>query len=496
MPFDDPATFSLISQSKTLGCFQIESPGQRELVGKSGLETFEDIIIDISLFRPGPVKSDMITPYLEARQGWSMPTYLHDDLRPILEETYGVVVFHEQVIEIIAQFTGCTLAEADEARRALGDVEGMADTRLWFFPRAVARGYPPAVVEEVWKVLEAFGSFGFCKAHAAAFALPTYQSAWLKTHHPAHFLAGVLTHDPGMYPKRLILDDARQFGIAVLGLDVNASDAEYVVEKVGVYDEPPPEVLGQPPRQAPGEGLPDGRAYGIRLALAEVKGISEAEVGRDRRGPSLPVAHRLLAPRPRLPAGRGAARAGRRVRLDLRDRLAGRGAPPRQGDPARPAPPGRRPRPVRAGGRPGGQGPQPRAVPHPPRRPGRAHSAARRPGGRPRGGRVHRRGPGGRGGAPEQLRPPGPRAGRGAGRLGAGRRPVPGDPAPRPRSPRSSSPSTSATPRRRRRGQRAAGDERLRAGPRRARDPRPRRQPARHGLLHRVPRRARRGPVP
>ncbi|MBY9073717.1 DNA polymerase III subunit alpha [Nocardioides sp. WL0053] len=280
VPFDDPATFSLIGQSKTLGCFQIESPGQRELVGKSGLRTFEEIIIDISLFRPGPVKSDMITPYLNARQGWSMPTYLHDDLRPILEETSGVVVFHEQVIEIIAQFAGCTLAEADEARRALGDVEGMADTRLWFFPRAVARGYPPAVVEEVWKVLEAFASFGFCKAHAAAFALPTYQSAWLKTHHPAHFLAGVLTHDPGMYPKRLILDDARQLGIAVLGLDVNASGAEYVVEKVGVYDEPPPEVLGQPPRQAPGEGLPDGRAYGIRLALSEVKGISEAEVGR------------------------------------------------------------------------------------------------------------------------------------------------------------------------------------------------------------------------
>ena len=84
-------------------------------------------------------------------------------------------------------------------------------------------GYPVEVAEQVWKVLAAFGSFGFCKAHAAAFALPTYQSAWLKTHHPAAFLAGVLTHDPGMYPKRLILDDARNFGIRVLGLDVNAS---------------------------------------------------------------------------------------------------------------------------------------------------------------------------------------------------------------------------------------------------------------------------------
>ncbi len=270
----------MISQAKTLGCFQIESPGQRELVGKSGLETFEDIITDISLFRPGPVKSDMITPYLNAKQGWRMPQYLHEDLRPILGQTQGVVVFHEQVIEMIAQFTGCTLAEADEARRALGDVEGMAETKLWFFPRAMGRGYSRRLVEEVWKVLEAFASFGFCKAHAAAFALPTYQSAWLKAHYPAHFLAGVLTHDPGMYPKRLILDDARQFGIAVLGLDVNASEKTFVVEKLGVYDEPPPEVMGQVPRQPPGPGLPDGRAYGIRLALSEVKGISEAEVDR------------------------------------------------------------------------------------------------------------------------------------------------------------------------------------------------------------------------
>ncbi len=280
VPFDDESTFSMISQAKTLGCFQIESPGQRELVGKSGIDSFEDIIVDISLFRPGPVKSDMITPYLEVKQGWKAPRYLHDDLAPILGPTHGVVVFHEQVIEMIAQFTGCTLAEADEARRALGDVEGMAETRLWFFPRALRRGYPRMVVEQIWTVLAAFASFGFCKAHAAAFALPTYQSAWLKAHYPAHFLSGVLTHDPGMYPKRLILDDARQFGIAVLGLDVNSSEKTYVVERVGVDDEPPPAVCGEPSRRAPGPGLPDGRAYGIRLSLSEVKGISEAEVDR------------------------------------------------------------------------------------------------------------------------------------------------------------------------------------------------------------------------
>ncbi|HET8665279.1 MAG TPA: DNA polymerase III subunit alpha [Nocardioides sp.] len=281
VPFDDPATFRMISQARTLGVFQIESPGQRELVGKSGIETFEHIITDISLFRPGPVKSDMITPYLEAKHGWSEVTYLHDDLRPILRETNGVVVFHEQVIEIIAQFGGISNAEADEKRRALGDVEGMAETKLWFFPAALGRGYPLPVVEKVWKVIEAFASFGFCKAHAAAFALPTYQSAWLKAHYPAHFLAGVLTHDPGMYPKRLILEDARQCGIAILGLDVNASEKEYVVERMSSLDEPPPIVLGQTSRPDPTErGWPDGRAWGIRLALSEVKGINAGEVER------------------------------------------------------------------------------------------------------------------------------------------------------------------------------------------------------------------------
>jgi error-prone DNA polymerase len=259
VPFDDPATYELISSARTLGVFQIESPGQRELVGKSGIDDFGEIITDISLFRPGPVKSDMITPYLDAKQGWKMPAYLHEDLRQILGETHGVVVFHEQVIEIIAQFAGCGLAEADEARRALGDTEGMAQVRTWFFPRALGQGYPLGVVERIWKVLEGFASFGFCKAHAAAFALPTYQSAWLKTHWPAYFLAGVLTHDPGMYPKRLILDDARQFGVPVLPLDVNASEKEYAVEPVG----------------EPAEGV-----RGIRLALGEVRGINDAEVER------------------------------------------------------------------------------------------------------------------------------------------------------------------------------------------------------------------------
>ena len=251
----DEPTFELIRSTRTLGCFQIESPGQRELLGKFAPETFDDLIIDISLFRPGPVASDMITPFLQARQGWAPAVYLHPDLRPILEATCGVVVFHEQVLRIVSLFAGVSLARADEVRRALGNRDNYPQLRAWFYPAAFDRGYSLVVVEQVWDVLCAFGSFGFCKAHAAAFALPTFQSAWLKTHHPAAFLAGVLTHDPGMYPKRVILDDARQLGIEVLPLDVQASDRVYRVEPVG-----------------------DG--FGIRLALSDVAGISEDEVGR------------------------------------------------------------------------------------------------------------------------------------------------------------------------------------------------------------------------
>ena len=249
IPLDDKPTFELIRSTNTLGLFQIESPGQRELVGKFAPETFTDLIIDISLFRPGPMKSDMITPFLNARQGWKVKSLIHPDLEPILRETEGVVVFHEQVIEIIAKLTGISLAEADEKRRALGDRDSQQITCDWFFPAATKLGYSLSVITEVWDVLRAFASFGFCKAHAAAFALPTYQSAWLKTHYPAAFFAGILTHDPGMYPKRLMLDEVRRLGISIAPLDVNSSDRTYRVE-----------------------------SGAIRISLQDLSGITDSEI--------------------------------------------------------------------------------------------------------------------------------------------------------------------------------------------------------------------------
>ena len=309
---DDEPTFELIRASDTLGCFQIESPGQRELLQKLQPTRWEDLIVDISLFRPGPVKSDMINPYLRRRAGMEAPTYAHPALRPALRETFGVIVYHEQVLRTLAAMAGYDLTYADHVRRHLDREDLLPGFRADFLERAAGRGIPADVAERTWVAVAEFASFGFCKAHAAAFAVPTYQSSWLKTHYPAHFLAGILTHDPGMYPRRLLLEDAREHGIPILPLDVNLSEPEYVVEVVGgVEDVGGRAEVGASPRAArlrlrEGSVLEDVRGlrlrsttpgadpspravtdggtdvetprYGIRLALQDVHGISDAEI--------------------------------------------------------------------------------------------------------------------------------------------------------------------------------------------------------------------------
>ncbi|QVQ52601.1 DNA polymerase III subunit alpha [Spiractinospora alimapuensis] len=255
VPDGDPATYAMIGSSRTMGCFQIESPGQRELVSRLRPHNLEDLIADISLFRPGPVNSDMISPFLATRDGREEPRYPAAALRDVLAPTGGVVIFHEQVLGVLHAMTGCGLDAAEAMRRRLGDEEGARQVRERFTAMALECGHDPTVVEHVWEILASFGAFGFCKAHGAAFALPTYQSAWLKRHHPAAFYAGVLTHDPGMYPRRVILADARHFDVPILPVDVNASLGQWRVEWAG-------------------------QRWGIRASLADVKGISGAEVTR------------------------------------------------------------------------------------------------------------------------------------------------------------------------------------------------------------------------
>lgn len=282
VPPGDPKTYQLIRSTETLGCFQIESPGQRDLVGRLQPSTFHDLVVDISLFRPGPVAADMVRPFIEARHGRAPVRFPHPDLADALRDTYGVVVFHEQIIEMVNIMTGCGRGEADRVRRGLSDPESQARIKVWFAQQAEERGYLPEVIARTWEIVEAFGSYGFCKAHAVAFAVPTYQSAWLKAHHPAAFYAGLLTHDPGMYPKRLLLADARRRGVPILPVDVNRSSVTHGIELVS-------------------------GTWGVRLALADVHGISEAESGRIEAGrpyaslrdfwqrarPGRPVAERL-----------------------------------------------------------------------------------------------------------------------------------------------------------------------------------------------------------
>jgi error-prone DNA polymerase len=261
IPRDDEDTYAMIGQSRTIGCFQIESPGQRELVKKLAPRDVQDLIVDISLFRPGPVNSDMISPFLRVRHNLERPRFPHEKLADALRETGGVVVFHEQVLRVIDAMTGSGLPEADLVRRHLSAENGPRRTEPWFRAKALARGFDPVTVDRVWEIVAAFGGFGFCKAHAAAFAIPVYQSAWLKRHYPAAFYAGVLTHDPGMYPKRVIVQDARLTGIEVLGVDVNHSAGVWQV-------------------QDPSSGTVAAHSPAIRVSLAEVKGISAAEVRR------------------------------------------------------------------------------------------------------------------------------------------------------------------------------------------------------------------------
>ncbi|MEV6796322.1 DNA polymerase III subunit alpha [Streptomyces sp. NPDC051320] len=282
VPLDDVFAFKMIQDSDTVGMFQLESPGQQDLVGRLQPRDPQDVIADISLFRPGPVQGGMPALYIAARHG-AAPAYPHPDLEPVLRDTYGVTIWHEQIIDILAVMTGCDRALAEVARRALADEQRLPELEAWFREKAGARGYSTTVLDEVWAIVESFGAYGFCRAHAVAFAVPALQSAWLKAHHPAALYAGLLEHDPGMWPLRVIVADARRHNVPILPVHVNLSRPTYTVEDTNT-------------------------GWGVRLSLSSVKGISEEQVERiatgqpynslqdfwQRARPALPIAQRLV----------------------------------------------------------------------------------------------------------------------------------------------------------------------------------------------------------
>lgn len=234
IPEDDPGVFAMLRDGRTIGTFQLESPAQREMAGRLLPRRFEDIIVSISLVRPGPLKSNMDKFYLARRHGAEQVTYLHPRLKNALRETLGVILYQEQVLKVAHDLAGMSYAEADGFRRAMthdrtrGEMEKM---RSEFTFCALKNGVTESVAEEVFEQLAAFAAYGFCKAHAVTYADLAYKTLWLKYHYPAEFFAALLSNQPmGYYPVRVLLDDAKQFGVEILPVDLNRSCEQYVVE--------------------------------------------------------------------------------------------------------------------------------------------------------------------------------------------------------------------------------------------------------------------------
>ncbi len=257
LPHDDPDVFKTIRSADTVGMFQIESRAQMQALPKARPERFEDLVVQVAILRPGPIQGNAVHPYLRRRAGAEEVTYLHPSLEPILEDTLGVILYQEQVMQIAIDVCGYTPLEADIFRKAMGSHRShreMEKEHTRFVAGAQRTGLTADDAEELFKRCGAFAEFGFARAHAAAFAKITYDTAWLKLHYPAHYYAGILNNQPmGFYSPAVIVNDAKRHGIAVLPVDVNESAWE--------HDTRP---------------MPDGR-FALRLGLSQVKGIGEAE---------------------------------------------------------------------------------------------------------------------------------------------------------------------------------------------------------------------------
>ena len=237
LPHDDPAVYAAIAAADTVGMFQLESSGQRNLNTRLRASHFEDIIAAISLFRPGPLEAEMIVPFIRRRHGMEPVVVPHPGMGAVLRDTYGVIVYQEQVLQVAKAVAGFTLAEADSLRRAMTKGRSRAQMEklhAGFVERACGLGSSREVAEEVFRQLQGFAAYGFNKAHAACFAVVSYASGWLKVYYPAEFAAAIVNNEPmGFYSPRLVLDDARHHGIAILPPHVNASDSDCTVERDG-----------------------------------------------------------------------------------------------------------------------------------------------------------------------------------------------------------------------------------------------------------------------
>ncbi|MCL4502214.1 MAG: DNA polymerase III subunit alpha [Deltaproteobacteria bacterium] len=233
IPLDDAASFQLLQAANTAGVFQLESGGMRALMVRLKPSVFEDIIALVALYRPGPMETGMHDDYVKRKHGEAKVEYFLPQMEPILQETYGVILYQEQVMQIAAAVSGFSLAEADLLRRAMGkkDPAVMASQRDRFVSGAVERGVAKAKATELFNLIEKFAGYGFNKSHSAAYALVAYQTAYLKAHYPLEFLAAVLNSEINntvSLAKHIM--EARDQGIELLPPDINRSDRDFTVE--------------------------------------------------------------------------------------------------------------------------------------------------------------------------------------------------------------------------------------------------------------------------
>ncbi len=229
LPLDDKATFDLLAAGETIGVFQLESSGMRDSLKKLKPDRFEDIIAMVALYRPGPM--DNIPTYIARKQGDEEPDYYHDMLKPILDETYGVMIYQEQVMQIAQVLAGYSLGEADMLRRAMGKKikEEMAKQKARFVEGAVKNNVDEKRAGFIFEQVDKFAGYGFNKSHAAAYALLAYQTAYLKANYPVEFLAATMTLDLGNTDKlNMFTGEAKRMGIDVVPPDINASGVDFI----------------------------------------------------------------------------------------------------------------------------------------------------------------------------------------------------------------------------------------------------------------------------
>ena len=233
LPLDDKPTFELMTRGETLGVFQLESSGMRELLHELKPDKFEDVIAVLALYRPGPIGSGMVKMFWKRKHGEEPIEYPHSSVAHVLEDTYGVIVYQEQVMLIANVLAGFTLAEADSLRKAMSkkQPEAMAKYKDKFVDGAERNGHDRKFSADLFATIEYFAGYGFNKSHSTAYALLTYRTAWLKAHHPVEFLAANMTIESGDTDKlKEYVDESRRQGVGILPPDVNKSLARFGVE--------------------------------------------------------------------------------------------------------------------------------------------------------------------------------------------------------------------------------------------------------------------------